>query len=554
MADYRFRQYDFGEGRGVRFDYPVSDAFAPGESLSIEGELYLPNAAAGTVVTYVVLDLVRRDSATDPWEWDDYDTLDPDVYVRLEYPVNQAWQANTPIPFAFTVAMTQAIADKAAALGEDRYFHADIHFAFRTETTDFGYFDTQYPTPRQCVNLLRYRTASGIGTPVWADENPRDFYTALGGMLQRMSWLKLEVPVTVDPYGNSPVSLRCQIGENYDETWLNPEVVEYDQHGPVAWKFVNHFGAPDFSGTYQVTLTLTDERGGTATRTTTLVYIPYAPPALTGFLPERYITVLTEDEPVYQASEDGVDVWLSYAGSVQAFDGGNANGWTLTLSWWPDGDETAAQSRTLESDANGRALLAQEDRSLFPVQLSAAITWKLRLTLQDWVGNRAIRLVELEKAGNLFNVEPYGVAVGMRSTATAAEPNKFEVAEDWKKCGIFPVGTIYLSVDSTNPAAWFGGTWVSFGTGRVLVGVDPNDADFASAQLTGGEKRHTLTVNEMPAHSHTFKNAKTGGSGSARWIIDSSSSGTGNTSSTGGGQAHNNLQPYITCYMWLRTA
>lgn len=430
MAGYEYRQYDYGEGRGVRFNVLATEAIAPGESLTVEGELYLPAAAAGVVVKSVVLDLVLQGSATNPWDWADYDTPDGDVYARMEYEVDQAWQADTPIPFTITVEMTQAIAQKAAALGEGRYFHADIHFAFRTDGADFNYFDTQAPAPGQCLDLLQSRVASSVGTPVWTDENPRDYLTALGGMLQRMSWPKLEVPVTVDPYGNSPVSLRCQIGS--EEQILRDPEVSYDQQGNPSWKFVYRFGMFTQSGTQAVALTLTDRRGGTATASGTLEIIPYASPALTSFLPERYVTVLTEDEPEYQVSDEGVDVWMNYTGSVQAFAGSQANSWTLTLSWWPDGDETSAQSQTLESDANGRALLAQQNRQLFTTQLSASVTWKLRLTLSDWVGVRVSRLVELEKAGNLFNVEPWGVAVGMRSTADAADPNKFEVAEDWE--------------------------------------------------------------------------------------------------------------------------
>lgn len=119
---------------------------------------------------------------------------------------------------------------------------------------------------------------------------------------------------------------------------------------------------------------------------------------------------------------------------------------------------------------------------------------------------------------------------------------------------LYPVGSIYLSTNSVNPSTFFGGTWEAYAAGRVLVGVDPNDTDFDTAGNTGGEKKHTLTVNEMPSHNHRLANAKTGGSGTARWTIESSGASTAQIESTGGGQAHNNLQPYITCHMWLRTA
>lgn len=120
----------------------------------------------------------------------------------------------------------------------------------------------------------------------------------------------------------------------------------------------------------------------------------------------------------------------------------------------------------------------------------------------------------------------------------------------------YPVGSIYISINSTNPGTIFGGTWTSFGAGRVLVGVDPEDEDFNTAGNTGGEKEHTLTISEMPSHNHYLDNYWSSGSGSKsaytmtsnRKLIDHYS---GNT---GGNLPHNNLQPYITCYMWLRTA
>ncbi len=52
----------------------------------------------------------------------------------------------------------------------------------------------------------------------------------------------------------------------------------------------------------------------------------------------------------------------------------------------------------------------------------------------------------------------------------------------------YPIGAIYLSVDSTNPSKLFGGTWVGFGAGRCLVGVDTSQTEFNTAQKTGGNK------------------------------------------------------------------
>jgi hypothetical protein len=119
---------------------------------------------------------------------------------------------------------------------------------------------------------------------------------------------------------------------------------------------------------------------------------------------------------------------------------------------------------------------------------------------------------------------------------------------------LYPVGSIYMNAtSSTNPATLIGfGTWVAFGAGRVPVGLDSTDTDFDTAEETGGAKTHTLTVDEIPAHTHSVPN-----SGSQNNSFDSGTTVgndvAGTSGSTGGGSAHNNLQPYIVVYMWKRT-
>ena len=123
---------------------------------------------------------------------------------------------------------------------------------------------------------------------------------------------------------------------------------------------------------------------------------------------------------------------------------------------------------------------------------------------------------------------------------------------------IYPVGSIYMSVNSTNPQVLFGGTWVAWGAGRAPVGVNTSETEFNTVEKTGGEKTHTLSVNEIPSHKHSV-GTWYGGSGSSDFKInaaagDASPKGGDTSGNTGGNQAHNNLQPYITCYMWKRTA
>ena len=130
---------------------------------------------------------------------------------------------------------------------------------------------------------------------------------------------------------------------------------------------------------------------------------------------------------------------------------------------------------------------------------------------------------------------------------------------------IYPVGAIYTAITSGSPATVFGGTWVSFGQGRVMVGHDDAaspDTDFVagstdgSAVLVGGAKTHTLSIAEMPSHTHTINGIENPSGSGANGSEDGASSFTNSltTNATGGGGAHNNLQPYVVVYMWKRTA
>ena len=119
---------------------------------------------------------------------------------------------------------------------------------------------------------------------------------------------------------------------------------------------------------------------------------------------------------------------------------------------------------------------------------------------------------------------------------------------------VYPVGSVYTSVVATSPATHFGGTWAAFGTGRVLVGYDNSQTEFDTVEETGGSNTHTLTIAEMPAHTHNISIENTRGEGSDGAENGASSFASTDTSSTGGGTAHPILQPYVVVHMWKRTA
>ena len=117
---------------------------------------------------------------------------------------------------------------------------------------------------------------------------------------------------------------------------------------------------------------------------------------------------------------------------------------------------------------------------------------------------------------------------------------------------IYPIGSIYLSVNATNPSKYFGGTWVAWGTGRVPVGVDTTQTEFSTDKKTGGSKylqKHRHNYTREPLYAAEW-------SGSRDVLAQNTSTGpaiTATTNNAGTGDS-GNLQPYITCYMWKRVA
>lgn len=150
---------------------------------------------------------------------------------------------------------------------------------------------------------------------------------------------------------------------------------------------------------------------------------------------------------------------------------------------------------------------------------------------------------------------------------------------------VYPVGSVYLSVDASfNPSTAFGGTWVAFGEGRMLLGIDPNNNSLSNTEtavpaidtdLDDSSYTHTLSEAELPAHKHGTnlrfesddafvddtletvvaaanhaveeRNTNLGGGGYQNTI------GT-DTTSVGSGTAFDLRPPYITVAMWKRTA
>lgn len=143
----------------------------------------------------------------------------------------------------------------------------------------------------------------------------------------------------------------------------------------------------------------------------------------------------------------------------------------------------------------------------------------------------------------------------------AATPAAVKKAIAEAKLAAWPVGSIYITVSNTSPAALFGGTWERISE-RFLLGASSS----YPAGGTGGEFTHKLTQSELPNYSLSVTNgsnvirSKTGNTADAYvqtqsggWGIPNWESKTVTVASGGSGEAHNNMPPYLAVYMWKRT-
>lgn len=199
---------------------------------------------------------------------------------------------------------------------------------------------------------------------------------------------------------------------------------------------------------------------------------------------------------------------------------------------------------------------------------SIVYTYHCSYLVHNENGNELFLVFSLTESDVVFEYYPSAtikqivVSVGADGTMTTYGQTEVAVQRPLSRTEIadmiYPVGSIYISVTATNPSTLFGGTWTRI-QDRFLLAAGSS----YTAGSTGGEATHTLTVDEMPSHQHTadFWSSKAGNAGyegSCATNYDCwnrpTERATSPVQATGGGQAHNNMPPYLAVYMWQRTA
>lgn len=119
---------------------------------------------------------------------------------------------------------------------------------------------------------------------------------------------------------------------------------------------------------------------------------------------------------------------------------------------------------------------------------------------------------------------------------------------------LLPINKVELFYDDLDHSNYFGYTWELISQGRIPIGLDTNDTDFNEIGKIGGEKKHKLIVNEMPAHTHGISTMGGSAIASGYSYVNGGGYNDAFTQATGGNQPHNNMPPYIVMAFWKRVA
>jgi hypothetical protein len=236
--------------------------------------------------------------------------------------------------------------------------------------------------------------------------------------------------------------------------------------------------------------------------------------------------------------------------------------YTLAVNW---------SGKDALSDSDAAKVISGSDFNSEFTTVQTAVNSKANLngaSGEDFASNNATVAGTLTVTG----VPTIPTAAEGTNTTQAASTAFVKTAADALNAAAYPVGAIFTTTvtyaNSAAVVAAIGGTtWVAFGGGKVLVGLDSGDTDFDTAEETGGSKApttgsHTLTVAEIPAHSHPTGNTSgsynsANGLNGDQYYSGSSTTSTSEIGNTGGGGGHTHtsttVQPYIVVYFWKRT-
>lgn len=296
------------------------------------------------------------------------------------------------------------------------------------------------------------------------------------------------------------------------------------------------------TGSIVATITATDSRGRKASIDVTLNVQAYSPPMLKNFKVTRNMDLNTTINIVKTVAVSSIK-----NGTTEK------NSYTVVTKYKKTVDTAWITAKTETNTSANFALTGMAIESSYDVQV----------TITDKLSEPVPVKSNVPSIFMIMSWSDKTVGIGK-----AAEQGVLDIAgklSDIYVGGIslldlqHPINAVYQSFDPTDPSILFGGTWTRIAKGQTLLGVDESDTDFATAGKTGGEKTHALVIG-APGNSEI--GGYMSGHEATGWGLTSSSVGFGNRALIVNGDykqnfistPHNNLQPYITLYIWRRIA
>lgn len=311
------------------------------------------------------------------------------------------------------------------------------------------------------------------------------------------------------------------------------------------------FALPN-AGTVTVSVAVTDSRGRTAAASAEIYVADYSPPV-------PGITALYRCDASGTAAPDGAWAKAELGCAVTSLGGQNTAACVLKYrvrgtESWTEKAVTVPGSTVFPADTGSDYQVSLCASDSFTTVTSGSSLLPAAFALLDFdrkdkalgIGQRA------GTAGTLSVGLPVRMGGNRITDLGTPTANTDAATKGYSDIAAYPVGAIYISADSTSPASLFGGTWAMI-TNRFLLAA----GDIYEGGTTGGEAAHTLTVNEVPRHSHEV-NTGCGNPAAGGGIVLRGWSGDSykrfSLFDTGGGAAHNNMPPYFAVYMWQRVA
>ena len=392
--------------------------------------------------------------------------------------------------------------------------------------------------------------SSVVPTLSVATSDPTKVSATYGGYVQLRSKLKVDLTAS-GAQGSTIKAYSIKLGDFYAVSSAS--------------------GTTDYlptSGALTLTCTVTDSRGRTATKTQTITVIAYSKPTISDIAAAR----CNQDGTANRMGDYGK---VTFSGAITALSNKNTAAYAVQYREvgaenWSNAGSAAAGNY---APAGAYVVFAADKSKRYEVRVVATDAFEaIGSAVRDLPAAYAL----LHHAKHLLSMgigrlcdKANALQVGLK----AYFDEDVEIAGTLKLSGktlvdlIYPVGSIYMSVNSTNPGTLFGGTWEQI-QGRFLLGMSSS----YPAGSQGGEAEHTLTVSEMPSHNHPISgngNASSLGTTSNALVMqgsaypsepalvrggDYSGNGYAYINNRGGDQPHNNMPPYLSVYIWKRTA